>query len=296
MTFVVVGDAMLDVTVRLDRRIDGLAIGSDTPSAISAQAGGSAANVARWLAWTGKATWFAGAIGDDSAAAEIRSALEDSGAHLATVTIPGIPTGTCVTLVEPGGERTMLPDRGANARLIEVLPAVRGLLGPDTHLHLPGYSILAEGTRAAAAEILSTATAAGASTSVDCSSAAPLAEHLDAFCDVLRDCGDGLDVLLANADEATVLGGAERMLDLAHIAVVKRGADDAEALTRGGEQAHRPALPLEVMIDATGAGDAFAAGFLPAWRSGRSLADALDAGHRIASLACGRVGAGPPAP
>lgn len=292
MTYVVVGDAMLDVTVRIDRPLARLARASDTPARISTQPGGSAANAARWLAWAGEATWFAGALGDDLAGAQVRAALEAAGARLAVATVPGVPTGACVALVEPGGERTMLPDRGANAALAETLPAVVRLLDDRAHVHLSGYSILGAETREAALAVLDAAAAAGATVSVDCSSAAPLAEALGPFREALA---PGIAVLLANADEATVLGGIEAMLALAEVAVVKRGAGAAEAMARDGSGAARPPLAVDV-LDATGAGDAFAAGFLPAWRAGLALADALDAGHRLAGLACGRVGAGPPAP
>jgi sugar/nucleoside kinase (ribokinase family) len=75
--------------------------------------------------------------------------------------------------------------------------------------------------------------------------------------------------------------------------VVKRGAQGVLA-RRGTERVERPARECTV-VDTTGAGDAFAAGFLPAWRSGAALTDALDAGQVLAAEVVGRVGTRPPA-
>jgi sugar/nucleoside kinase (ribokinase family) len=70
------------------------------------------------------------------------------------------PTGTCVVLVGPDGERTMLPDRGANDALAEAdLP--RDLFVPGHHLHVSGYTLLGDGSRAAGRAALARAAMAG---------------------------------------------------------------------------------------------------------------------------------------
>ena len=119
---VVLGDVMVDVVARLSGPV---AVGSDSAASVSFGGGGSAANVAAWLAFAGCPPILVGRVGDDargaSAAAELRAAGVD-----ARLAVDGEhPTGTCVVLVGPGGERSMLPDPGANAALAVGGPARR---------------------------------------------------------------------------------------------------------------------------------------------------------------------------
>lgn len=279
--FIVVGDLMLDVTAVMAHP---LAHASDTPAAITMQPGGSAANTAAWLAETGCRVTLCGSVGDDAPGATLQAALAQHGVELALRTVPDLPTGVCIVLVGADGERTMVPDRGANR-----MPATSAdtRLSPGTHLHLSGYALLDPDRVEHGRALLATARAAGATTSVDCASAAPLARDPEAFLRAV----DGCDVLLANADEAAALGGAGTMRRHARVVVVKHGAGGATLLSPAGE-VHAPAEAVTV-VDTTGAGDAFAAGFLPAWTARQPDAEALRAGNRLAARVLGRVGAGP---
>ena len=132
---------MVDVVARLE---DELVRGSDTPARLERHGGGSAANVAAWLAACGVPVTFVGRAGDDAAGREAVAALEAAGVDARVALDPERPTGTCLVLVEPGGERTMVPDAGANDGIVvDDLPE-------GTHLHLAGYTLLREGSRAAA--------------------------------------------------------------------------------------------------------------------------------------------------
>src|SRR5687767_11175510 len=171
-----------------------LAHGSDTPARISHSQGGSGANVAAWLAVTGADAAFAGRVGADPLGDAAVAAL--AGVALAVERDPERPTGTCIVLVHPGGERTMIPDAGANDGLeLRDLPA-------GEHLHLTGYALLRDGSRPAALRALVLARERGTTVSVDPSSAAPLAAA-PAFLDWIG----GIGLLLPNADEARVLTG-----------------------------------------------------------------------------------------
>ena len=97
----------------------------------------------------------------------------------------------------------------------------------------------------------------------------------------------GADVLLANADEAAVLPAA--LADHVRHTVIKRGAEGA---VWADPHIEVPAEPAEV-VDVTGAGDAFAAGFLAAWCSGASPEEALRWGTRLGARAVGIAGARP---
>lgn len=277
---VVVGDVMTDIVVRLPARP---AYGSDTPAAIAQRGGGSAANVAAWLAASGHPATCIGRVGDDlfgrAAVAELRA----GGVDVRAAVDAELPTGTCVVLVDPSGERTMLPDAGANAGLAPAdLPAE--CFAPGDHLHLSGYALLNDGSRAAAVAALDRARAAGMTTSVDPSSAAPLrAAGAAAF----YTWTEGIDLCLLNEDEAAALPeAAERYPEI----VVKRGA--AGALWRKGEaSAAVEAAPAPVVVDTTGAGDAFAAGYLAARLTGADPVTALDAGCALAARAVAQLGA-----
>jgi ribokinase len=289
---VVVGDVMVDVLAAMSGP---LARGSDTPSAVTTAGGGSAANVAVWLAAQGVPTSYVGRVGDDALGRESVAALTDRGVTAWVSTEGDLTTGTCIVLVEPGGERSMLPDAGANATLTAAdLP--QRAFRPGGHLHLSGYTLLNPGSRDAGLAALSMAAAADMTVSVDPSSAAPLAELGAArFLSMTR----GVDLLLANRDEAAVLAGtsdphlaAQQLGDTYREVVVKLGADGA-MWQQGFIGASAPAERGVEVVDTTGAGDAFAAGFLASWLLHPEPETALAAGCRLAARAVSKVGARP---
>ena len=156
MTIVVVGDLMVDIVAALPGE---LARGSDTPARIAQHQGGSGANVAAWLAEADARVAFAGRAGADPLGDAAVAAL--AGAEPAIERDPGLPTGTCIVLVHPGGERTMIPDAGANDAL-----ELREL--PDgAHLHATGYGLLRPGSRPAMLRALAVAHERGMTISVD---------------------------------------------------------------------------------------------------------------------------------
>jgi len=159
-----------------------------------------------------------------------------------------------------------------------------------------GYALLNPGSRSAALAALGTARAAGHSTSIDPASAGPIAKlGTDEVLVWLADA----DIVLANEDEACLLAGTDDPLaagaalaDRVGQVVVKLGAGGAAWFAAGADPATVPAEPV-VVVDTTGAGDAFAAGFLPAWLAGAAPAEALAAGCRLAARVVAAVGARP---
>jgi ribokinase len=286
---VVVGDVATDVVVVL---AGDPAPGSDRPASISTRGGGAAANVAAHLARLGVPVELAGCVGDDPAGAGLAAELTSAGVRLALRTVPGVPTGTIVSLVEPGGQRSFLADRGANLELSTGdVPSPT----PGGHLYLSGYTLLDPRPRDAGLQALRDAVAAGCTVSVDPASTGPLGEYgVDRW---LADT-TGATLLLPNADEARLLTGcrdpgeAARALARRYpVVAVKLGADGA-LWASGGVLVHRPAHPT-VVVDTTGAGDAFAAGLLSAWLRAPEgdPAAALDAGLARAAAVVRRPGA-----
>ena len=142
---VVIGDLMTD-TVAHARLA--LARGSDTPASVTMHGGGSGANVAAWMAADGGDVAFVGRRGADIAGRNRDMELMGYGVDARLVMDPERPTGTCVVMVTHKGERTMLSDPGANAALSpDDLP--HDLFIPAAHLHVSGYTLLSEGSRAA---------------------------------------------------------------------------------------------------------------------------------------------------
>jgi sugar/nucleoside kinase (ribokinase family) len=271
----VLGDLMVDVVARLSGP---LAQGSDTPARIERHGGGQGANVAAWLAACGVPVTLVARAGDDAFGREAVAELEAGGVDARVAFDPERPTGTCLVLVEPGGERTMVPDPGANDAL------VLGDLPEGTHLHVAGYTLLRQGSRAAGVGALRLARERGMTTSLDPSSSAPLAA---AGAAAFAKWAGPVDLLVPNAEEAAVL----RDTPTARETVVTLGREGA-LWTDGSRSVRRPAEDVEV-IDTTGAGDAFVAGLLSRWRPGGDPDAALAAGCRLAARAVAKPGARP---
>jgi ribokinase len=285
---VVIGDVMVDVLVRLSGP---LAPASDAPAVIRFHGGGSAANTAAWLAAAGAETVLVGRVGDDERGRRARDELRAAGVDARLAADPEQPTGTCVVLVDPDGERTMAPDAGANDALSET-DLADDLLARGDHLHVTGYALLRPGSRPAARSAMTRARESGMTVSVDPSSSALLSVDF-------LDQADGAQLLLPNASEAHALTGESAPERAARVlagrfgeAVVTLGPDGA-LWTNGDEVLRVAAAAAESPVDSTGAGDAFSAGFLAARASGPSTAEALAAGCKLAARAVTTPGARP---
>ncbi|MEH1164555.1 PfkB family carbohydrate kinase [Micromonospora sp. CPCC 205539] len=290
---IVVGDVITDVVAVLSGP---LMAGSDTAAEIRFSGGGQAANTAAWVAAQGVDVTLVGAIGDDDAGRDRAAELERAGVDCALERIEGTATGTVVVLATED-ERTMVSQRGANLRL-SVAHVERALTAvPDAgHLHLSAYTLLDVGSRGAGLRALAAAREHGLTTSVDAASAAPLRRiGAAAFLSWVRD----VDLLLVNADEATVLAGGldpaaqgRALTAAARRVVVKRGAAGAVWVDRTAPVSVAPARRVAV-VDVTGAGDAFAAGLLTAWLGGATASAALNRAAELGALAVSTIGARP---
>ncbi|WP_054045583.1 carbohydrate kinase family protein [Alloactinosynnema sp. L-07] len=282
MTVVVLGDAALDVVVRPSGPI---AFGDDTRASITRSMGGAGANTAAWLAHLGTDVVLVSRVGADSAGAQLEATLTAAGVRCAFTVDPEAATGGVVVLIDEEGRRTMLSDRGANARLqaADLDPA---LLADARHLHLSGYVLLDESSRQAGVDALAAAKSAGLTTSVD-PQAAAMIDDATVFLDCLR----GVDLLLPNADELRALGG-QAVLRVVGAVAVTDGEHGASWLSP--DTTESVAAPAVECVDSTGAGDAFDAGVLTAWLGGASPRESLLAGVAAGSEAVRRIGARPP--
>jgi ribokinase len=279
----VLGDIAVDIVSHLRSP---LLRGSDAAAEVRLMPGGSGANVAVWLARVGAAVTFAGRVGDDAFGRWLAEDLQREGVVPALAVDRAHGTAVIQVLVEPGGERTMVPDRGANAHWAEGDVAEELIAGAEL-LHVVGYVLLDSGSRAGALQAMEYARAHGVPISFDPSSHGPLQRLGAAGCWSLV--GD-VSVLLPNRAEAQALTGqseAEAALELlqAHAPVVAIKLDRDGCLAAAGEQRWRQPAPPTAVANATGAGDAFDAAFLARWLATRDLAAACQAGVTLGSHA-----------
>ncbi len=292
---VVVGDVVLDV---LTLPQGPLRHGTDTPARVLPRSGGAGANTAAWLAAYGIETTLVTRVGDDALGRSARAELEAAGVRCVWAVDRDRPTGVVVVLVDETGERTMLPDRGANAGLtvadvVDALGILAHFPGGRPHLHLSGYVLLDPASRATGSAALAAARRLDWSTSVD-PQAVGLIERVGAAAFVRW--VKGVDLILPNAAEAAALGGVERLAAVVTAGVaVTDGAAGARWVGADGSRYAAAADPIPAR-DTTGSGDAFNAGLLAAWLAGRGPQAALEAGVAAGSAAAAGLGARPPRP
>jgi len=245
------GDLLLDVIVRLEQPLEP---GTDAAALTRTGAGGQAANVAAWAASLGAEARFVGKRGDDPGAALAAGELARRGVEVFGPVVLG-RNGVVVSIVGRDGDRAMASDRGVAPTLSadELEPA---WFEGATHLHLSGYSVMSSPIDEAAGWAAELVRGGGGGVSVDLASTRVI---MDFGADQLRRVLEDLDpeLVFANEQEREVAGaGAAPRATW----VLKRGAAGC-AIERGEERSDYAALPTEV-VDTTGAGDAFAAGYL----------------------------------
>jgi sugar/nucleoside kinase (ribokinase family) len=269
----VIGDVIDDLVVQ---PLGPLVPRSDTPSRMERHPGGSGANTAAWLGALGAPVRFAGRVGMADVRRHAR-ALERCGVDARLAGDAHRPTGTVVVLTH---DRSMFTDRGAGAAFgPEDLPD--DLLDGVTRIHVSGYALFEELPRAAVLDLVARA---GLPWSIDPASSAFMAGT------PFLEWTAGAEVCFPNEDEAQILGDA--LADAYEVLVLKRGAHGARVLRRGAAPIDVPAEPVEA-VDPTGAGDAFAAGYLATLLRGEDDAACARGALRAAAQAVGRPGARP---
>jgi sugar/nucleoside kinase (ribokinase family) len=274
-----IGDLIEDVVVWLNSELKNqINIGSDSDSIIVRTRGGSAANVAMFGALNGTPSRFIGQVGNDNLGEQLCASLRQSGVDVCTVAEGR--TGSIVVIVQPSGERTFLTDRGVASELS--LFDASHLAGVSI-VHVPTYSLALDPLATTAVQYIRAARAAGALISVDASSTSVLRDYgIHRYSELITSFAP--DVFLCNNDEATLLNiDSAHPMSGAELTVIKRGALPVAAITAAGAVTEVATPPVANIVDTTGAGDAFAAGFLPAYATSRDIAQAIKHGHALAS-------------
>jgi len=241
-------------------------------------AGGGAANTMRTAALLGMRTSFAGCVGEDELGARYRDELAQSGVEC-LLTKSCSPTGVYCALIRPDGGRTLLVAPGAALDIwLAKLPSAA--FRPDAMLYLEGYLISERGFFM---DCVSRAKEAGMSVALDLGSQALVRAERDFLLELIP---RSLDLLFANEDEFSALvdlpmrEGLELLSDLDIEIVIKR-AERGAVWARSGLIIDSPVREVWP-VDQTGAGDAFAAGFLVGRDRGLPPERCLRLGNRVA--------------
>jgi sugar/nucleoside kinase (ribokinase family) len=256
---------------------------TDTISDIRFTPGGSAGNTASWLGHLGAEVEFVGMVGQADVARHA-AVFESYGVVPRLQGHPTLPTGAIVVLVE-GDRRAMLTERGANDAI-----DLDGIdpTGFDA-LHLTGYSLFTREDAAPVTALITRARAAGLEVCVDPGSAGFLLDYgVQRFLAAIA----GATILVPNLDEARVLTGVD---DPARAAAALDFSVVAMTMDRDGVIVNGTAIAAVecAMVDPTGAGDAFTAGFLHELLTSGDSAAAARRGALIAATAVASLGARP---
>ena len=292
----VLGDFAWDVLIRTNSE---LLRGGDTFGEVMLTPGGSAANVAVWASRCGLATQFVGKIGRDHFGVLAQEDLEREKVEAHFVETDAHLTGSVAVFVDHTGERSMVSGHGADFYLLpQELP--REVVRTARHLHLTAWSFFVDPPRAAARAAGLLARQSGATLSFDPGSFQMIGEMgVAQFLAVTQDLG--IDILLPNKEEGSVLTGgltepteiAPALAELYPDALIMLKLDaDGALVWKDGAGTHIPA-GTNNLVDATGAGDSFAGGFLAHYLdSGEAVAAARYA-TRISAWVIERLGARP---
>ncbi|MFM8192768.1 MAG: carbohydrate kinase family protein [Actinomycetota bacterium] len=285
-----IGDAALDVIVKMQTEIN---VGSDTTSHISMHGGGAAANTATWLSELGHSVYFSCRLGDDAAGHAISSEFDLWKIEHRKQFLENEKTGVVVVLVDNKGERTMFPDSGANSGISESdLPSLQGF----DAAYLSGYSLFNPASTSGVLRMVNQIKKASIPLIFDPASVGTMMSFgRERAIENLAP----MDIAIMNEDEARYIADCYSLHDalqyitsIVPIAVIKTGSSGAIAQIRGEKPvtSHIDAINA---VDTTGAGDAFAAGFIPVWLHSKDLLTSMNAGNEVARRCVAIIGARP---
>ena len=313
LDIVAMGDAIVDVIANCDEdfiRAHNLPKGSMqllTPAEADQlyaamgvareMSGGSAANSMAGVAAMGGSSAFIGQIADDQLGLIFEHDMHALGVRFDTPPlVGGAPTGRCLILVTPDGQRTMNTSPGASHEL-RADAIDRDLIASASILFLEGYLFGPAKPRAAMMEAIKIAHVADRQVAFTLSESVCIAGRKESFSEMIG--SGGVDLLFCNEDEALQLTGRtdlDASLDELNAKVptlvITKGPEGAIGI-EGGERITIPAAPVRQVVDTTGAGDLFAAGFLAARCKGASLERCLWTGAIAAGEVIQHYGARP---
>jgi sugar/nucleoside kinase (ribokinase family) len=308
-----IGNAIVDVLARVDERfLDKQAMRKGSMTLIDADgaaalyaamppgqeaSGGSVANSCAVAAGLGARVAFLGKVADDALGRVFGDDMRTMGVHFPTAPDAGSgPTARCLVLVTPDGQRTMHTHLGI-AGDFTAADLDEAAIADSAILYLEGYLFDPPAAQAAFRRAAQIARAAGRRVALSLSDAFCVDRHRSGFLHLI---GETVDILFANEAEICSLfeqnefdDAARLAADTVPLAVLTRS--EAGSVILQGPAITRIDAVLTPVVDTTGAGDAYAAGFLAAHAQGKPLAECGALASQAAALAIGRIGARPDA-
>lgn len=257
--------------------------------------GGSCANTIATVGLLGARALYRGQVGDDQMGAMYRAKMEDACGHHAITHTSGFATGKCLSIISRrDAERTMLTDLGASVHLDQVGPDFVAALRSTRIAHFTGYTMLDSPIRQPALTSMKLASDAGALVSFDAADPFVVLQQRDLLWSVLEEYAD---IAFLNAEEAHVLThqepirAARTVAERANVGtvVVKLGGKGSVVFHDGEE--HPVGIRRVDAVDTTGAGDAYAGGFLYGLVQGWPISKCGALAAASAALTVSQIGA-----
>ena len=259
-------------------------------------AGGMVGNSCAVLASLGGQARFVGKVGDDALGQVYRASMSDVGVLMETASHETMPTGRCLIAVTPDAERSMATSLGAAGHVTEADIRAEEVASAR-YAFLEGFLFEGEASRSALGAVVRAARGADAKVAITLCDTGLVERQHDALLAFVR---DGVDLVFANEAEAMALTGTDdvdagvaAMQGLVPSAAVTRGADGSTVFGPGAAPRTVPAIAPERLVDTTGAGDAYAGGFLFGVTRGRPLEDCARLGGLAASEVISHMGPRP---
>ena len=255
--------------------------------------GGSVCNTVHELNYSDHDASFYGKLNNDEYGKAFLKDLQSAGIGFqGVIKEKGLPTGCCNILVSPDGERTMATHIGIGSQLHPDEVSIETLKNID-HIYMESYLWDHDLTKQTLQKVGEIAKSQNIETSLSLSDPFCVDRHRD---ELKKFVEDDVNIVFCNFDEAKMFSQCESMADVSAYLknfskkIVMTAGPEGAYYFEGEKVAHQAGIKVDNVIDTTGAGDNFAAGFLDFYLSDKSIQEALSQGNNKASEVIQQLG------